>query len=62
MKTKKFTKEQIIDWKNFERVRSGGRFNMFDPRARVSTGLSPKEYSFVMDNYGELKNQSKETS
>ncbi|MGP1666938.1 MAG: hypothetical protein ACTS5I_13695, partial [Rhodanobacter sp.] len=50
-----FTKEQLRDWKTYERVRAGGRYNMFDPRARLATGLGPEKYSFVMGNYDELK-------
>lgn len=53
--TAKFTPQQLADWKAYERVRQGGRWNMFDPRARNATRLSREEYSFVMDNYAELK-------
>lgn len=28
-----FTVEQLNKWKAYERVRVGGRYNMFDPRA-----------------------------
>jgi hypothetical protein len=50
-----FTAEQRADWRAYERVRRGGRFNMFDPRARRATGLSEERYSFVMKNYGKLR-------
>lgn len=50
-----FTAEQIKDWKAYEKVRRGGRFNMFDPRARRATGLSAERYSFVINNFSELK-------
>jgi hypothetical protein len=50
-----FTKDQIANWKTYEKVRSGGRYNMYDSRARAATGLSSKDYSFVMQNYTELK-------
>jgi len=50
-----FTKEQLTDWKAYERVRSGGRYNMFDPRARQATGMSGERYSFTMTNYSALK-------
>jgi hypothetical protein len=53
--TQQFTKQQIKDWRAFERVRSGGRFNMFDPRARQSTGLGGEEYAFCMEHYSALK-------
>lgn len=54
MKTQ-FTPQQLADWKAYERVRKGGRWNMFDPRARRAASLSEDKYSFVMDNYSELK-------
>jgi hypothetical protein len=50
-----FTAQQLADWKKYERVRKGGRFNMFDPRARQATGLGPERYSFALKNYSELK-------
>ena len=50
-----FTKDQLTDWKAFECVRSGGRYNMFDPRARQATGMSGERYSFTMTNYSTLK-------
>ncbi len=55
---KKFTARQLADWRAFERVRSGGRLNMLDPRARQCSGLSEKRYAFVMDNYSELADAS----
>ncbi len=42
-------------WKKYERVRKGGRYNMFDPRARQQTGLSREQYSFVIKHYSDLK-------
>ena len=50
-----FTKDQLTDWKAYERVRSGGRYNMFDARARQATGMSGERYSFTMINYSALK-------
>lgn len=50
-----FSEQQIKNWRAYERVRIGGRFNMFDPKARRATGLSGEDYSFVMRNYSELK-------
>ncbi len=52
---KTYTEKQINDWRKYENVRVGGRFNMFDPNARLSTGLSREDYDFVMDNFSELK-------
>lgn len=49
-----FTFIQLSNWERYEKVRKGGRFNMFDPRARASTGLSDEDYLFVMENYGAL--------
>lgn len=46
-----FTKDQLADFILYEEVRLTGAYNMFDPRARRSTGLSSHEYSFVMQNY-----------
>lgn len=50
-----FTNQQMADWRAYERVRKSGAFNMYDPRARRATGLSGERYSFVMNNYSELK-------
>jgi hypothetical protein len=55
MATTNFTPKQLSDWKAYERVRKSGRYNMFDPRARRLTGLIGNDYSFVMDNFTELK-------
>lgn len=52
---KEFTKQQLKDWQAFERVRKGGRYNMFDPRALAATKLERDEFLFVMSNYSELK-------
>ena len=51
----KFTEGQLEAWRKFERVRKGGRYNMFDPHARKATGLGEESYSFVMRNYSALK-------
>jgi hypothetical protein len=50
-----FTDYQLANWKSYERVRKGGKFNMFDPRARAATRLDHEEYSFVMRHYSALK-------
>lgn len=55
MKTTEFTKEQIENWRSFERVRKGGKWNMFDQRSRKASGLSQEEYTFCMRNYSPLK-------
>lgn len=54
----KHTVEQAHNWEAYEEVRSQGRFNMFDPNARILSGLSKDEYSYCMKNYGTLKQQA----
>jgi len=51
----RFTYAQLQDWEAYEEVRKSGSFNMFDPPARLTSGLSPDEYLFVMKNYSALK-------
>lgn len=53
----KHTPEQIGWFRKYEKVRRLGRFNMFDPRARKSSGLSPDEYNYVMQNFETLHEQ-----
>ena len=55
-----YTETEIKNWKKYERVRINGRFNMFDPNARLLTGLSEVAYMFCMKNYTELKRLVKE--
>ena len=50
-----FTKQEINNYKSYEQVRKSGAYNMFDSRARLSSGLTKEEYLFVMENYGALK-------
>ena len=50
-----FTAQHLRDWEVFERVRKGGRWNMFDQAARHATTLGGDEYSFVMKHYSKLK-------
>lgn len=38
----------------YENVRRSGKFNMFDPNARILTGLSKEDYLYVMHNYTDL--------
>ncbi len=54
-----FTDKQLKDFKAYERVRAGGRYNMFDPKATAATHLNKDEYLFVMKNYSELKDAVK---
>jgi len=51
----KFTDQDFADWKAFERVRAGGKWNMFSTQAWRASKLSDERYSFVMQWYSELK-------
>ena len=50
-----FTPQQIAYWRAYEKVRKGGRYNMFDPRAAQLAGLGRSDMMFVMKNYDALK-------
>ena len=50
-----FTKKEINNYKSYEIIRKSGAYNMFDSRARLSSGLTKEEYLFVMENYSALK-------
>jgi hypothetical protein len=56
-----FTAQQIQNYRNYEYVRAGGQYNMFDPRAMAATGLNKDEYLFVMQNFSELKEAANST-
>ena len=51
----KFTPEQVADYVDYERVRKTSRYNMFDPRARQSTGMTEDTYLFVIENFAALR-------
>lgn len=51
---KEFTAIEINNFRKYEEVREEG-YNMFSPQARELTGLTNKEYNFVMQNYTKLK-------
>ena len=53
-----FTNQQLKNFARYVRVQMGGRYNMFDPRARAAAGMSEDEYIFVMENYDALKKAS----
>jgi hypothetical protein len=55
-----YTLVELMQYQAFEKVRSSGAFNMFDPRARHAAKLTPEQYAFVMDNYSDLKKQHEE--
>ena len=52
---KKFTKQQVRNWRLYEAVRVSGFFNMYDPRAHEATTLTKEDYLFVIEHYAELK-------
>jgi hypothetical protein len=39
-------------------IRSSGVYNMFSAQARLASGLTKDEYTFIMENYSELKEAS----
>lgn len=49
------TLAQLAHWQAYERVRQGGQWNMFDPRARKATRLSDEHFLYVMLNYITLR-------
>lgn len=51
------TNEQF---KEFEDVRVGGKYNMFDPNARYETSLTKEEWIEIMELYGTLKERHDE--
>lgn len=53
----KFTKKQLENWKRYEEVRAGGKWNMFDKNAQITSGLNRQEYLFCMRNYSGLKKE-----
>jgi len=55
MKTDQYTAEQIQHYKQFEKVRQGGRFSMIDPEAMAASELDRDEFIFVMKNYSNLR-------
>lgn len=50
-----FTPRQIDNWREFERVRSSGMFNMASRQALQASGLERDEYMFCVKNYFELE-------
>lgn len=53
----KFTAGQLADYKAYERVRLGGRYNMIMDGARAmrAAKLDRDSYLFVMKNYDALR-------
>ena len=50
-----FTFIQLNNWRAYERVHRGGRWNMFDPQAQAATKLTSEDYVFVMNNFEALR-------
>ena len=48
----KVTKAQF---RAYKRVQNSGDYNMFDPNARMLTGLDKNTYLSIMKNYEELE-------
>lgn len=44
-------------FRKYELVRQQGRYNMFDNRSIVLSGLSKEDYIYIMKNYNELVNK-----
>ena len=51
MATKALDELTESDFKSYERVRVGGKWNMFDPRAESASGLDKDTYLGVLSNY-----------
>ena len=43
----------------YEKVRVSGKYNMFDERAMKESGLTKKDYLYVMEHYSELASKYK---
>lgn len=54
----KFTQQQLEDFRAYEKVRAGGRYNMFTPQAQQAAGLEKEDYLFVLKNYADLKDMA----
>jgi len=54
-----FTTREISNYLKYEKVRSGGHYNMFDKDAHKATELETDDYNFVMRNYYDLSSQAK---
>lgn len=53
-----FTPDELANFCKYEKVRLAGKFNMFEQGARQATGLSAKDYVFVMENFAGLSEAS----
>ena len=53
-----FTEEQVNHFRKYERVRRSGKYNMWDFRAVIATGLTQDQYFFVMSNFDQLREKA----
>ena len=44
----------IQQFEAFLKVQSKGKYNMFDPMARLETGLSEEVFIYIIEHYDEL--------
>lgn len=56
----RYTREQLADFREYERVRASGQFNMLSRQAQHVTGLDRDRYVFVQDHYESLSEAAKE--
>jgi hypothetical protein len=54
VKEKELAELTEADFKAFERVRVGGKYNMFDPRAERASKLDAETYIGVLTHYEAL--------
>lgn len=50
-----FTDKQKKDFARYVAIQHGGRYNMFDPRARALTNMDRAEWVFCMEHYDALE-------
>jgi len=62
MKNSKFTQEQLDNFAAYVRVQQTNRWNMLDPRARQSAGMSREDWLFCIEHYEELEAASEATT
>ena len=43
------------DWDAYRRVQKSGEYNMYDPNARMLTGIERNPYIEILRNYSDLK-------
>jgi hypothetical protein len=43
------------DWSAYKKVQNSGAYNMYDPNARASAGVSKEKWMAIMQHYSELQ-------